>query len=202
LKLTADLSITIMVARFLPRVVHRSVQLLDRCLSVLTVPRPKLQLLASVSFMIESQRVPGKQMDIENAVYVSASQYNGFQVCASLLPMQNPPAMQHVCVGHRRHNTRGCGVSGRGAYFFYFFGCMLVWCGWVGGRRQVASMFNLVIGNTQHPLEEQSGETVYEFLERYLTLMGRNNLAEARALPLGATDEGEGQQPRLALALP
>lgn len=104
--------------------------LLDRCLSSFIVPRWKLQLLGCVALLVESQRggPDHYEMTIGNVVYISDSQYNGFQAIA---------------------------------------------------------MYNLIVGNTQHPVQRMSGCTTYDFLTMYLKMMGLENMREAEAPQAG-----------------
>ncbi|CAM9180000.1 unnamed protein product [Chrysoparadoxa australica] len=68
-------------------VLHASINLLDRYLSLVTVPRAKFQLLGSVCLLIESQHAasvdgvaPPRAMRVKDMVYICDSQYSSFDV--------------------------------------------------------------------------------------------------------------------------
>mmetsp|Transcript_17807 Transcript_17807/g.22937 ORF Transcript_17807/g.22937 Transcript_17807/m.22937 type:complete len:322 (+) Transcript_17807:657-1622(+) len=64
-------------------IIHSSVNLLDRCLSRIPIPRRQLQLLGCVCLMLESQRPPSPfeySMKTSDVVYICDSQYDEQQV--------------------------------------------------------------------------------------------------------------------------
>ena len=56
---------------------------------------------------------------------------------------------------------------------------------------QVVAMYNLIMGNTQHPEQPDSADTAYSFLDHYLQKMRLTNLqsSEAPKPGVGASEE-------------